>query len=61
MAVAAALYCSGCPALIVPSLAYQGYKYEHDKNETAAKTPDARSIKSANSPQQNTPNPADIE
>ncbi len=38
LAMAAALFCSGCPALIIPSLAYQGYKYEHNKNETAANT-----------------------
>lgn len=28
-----ALFCSGCPALMVGGLAYQGYKYEHDKNQ----------------------------
>jgi len=29
--------CAGCPALAVPSLIYQGYKYEkkHDKPEQA--------------------------
>ena len=36
MAVTAALFSSGCPALMVPGLAYQGYKYEHDKNQPAA-------------------------
>ncbi len=61
LAVAAALFGSGCPALIIPGLAYQGYKYEHDKNEAAAKTPDTQSSKSTTSPQQKTPNSADIE
>jgi uncharacterized membrane protein YebE (DUF533 family) len=45
--VAAAAICSGCMALAVPSLAYQGYKYEKSKqsnqqratNSTAAKRP----------------------
>ena len=36
MVVTAALFGSGCPALMVPGLAYQGYKYEHDKNQPAA-------------------------
>jgi hypothetical protein len=36
LAVAAALICSGCPALTIPGLAYSGYKYEHDKNQPAA-------------------------
>jgi hypothetical protein len=38
LAVAAAISCSGCLALMVPGLAYSGYKYEHDKNQTAANT-----------------------
>jgi hypothetical protein len=37
-AVAAAISCSGCLALMVPGVAYSGYKYEHDKNQTAANT-----------------------
>jgi len=36
LAVAAAIFCSGCPALMIPGLAYSGYKYEHDKNQPAA-------------------------
>jgi hypothetical protein len=36
LAVAAAIFCSGCPALMIPGLAYSGYKYEHDKNHPAA-------------------------
>jgi hypothetical protein len=35
LAVAAAIFCSGCPALMIPGLAYSGYKYEHDKNQPA--------------------------
>jgi hypothetical protein len=31
-AFAAMLATSGCPALMVPSLAYQGYKYEKKKD-----------------------------
>jgi hypothetical protein len=36
LAVAAAIFCSGCPAMMIPGLAYSGYKYEHDKNQPAA-------------------------
>ncbi len=28
--------CAGCIWLAIPSLAYQGYKYEHDKNSQTA-------------------------
>ena len=46
----AALFSSGCPALMVGSLAYQGYKYEKDKKQAAAdsqtKKPAAASQKS---------------
>jgi hypothetical protein len=34
----AALFSSGCPAMMVGGLAYQGYKYEKDKKEPAAKS-----------------------
>ncbi|MGH7905974.1 MAG: hypothetical protein ACREP6_05045 [Candidatus Binataceae bacterium] len=37
--LAGAIGLCGCPALIIPSLAYQGYKYEHRpapaKNQSA--------------------------
>jgi hypothetical protein len=46
LAVVAAILCSGCPALMIPGLAYQGYKYEHNKNETAASTSSTQSNKS---------------
>jgi DNA-directed RNA polymerase subunit M/transcription elongation factor TFIIS len=36
LAAAAAIFCSGCPAMMIPGLAYSGYKYEHDKNQPAA-------------------------
>jgi hypothetical protein len=36
LAASAAIFCSGCPALMIPGLAYSGYKYEHDKNQPAA-------------------------
>jgi len=56
LATAAAIFCSGCPALIVPSLAYQGYKYEHNKNAPAASTSSTQSKKSTTpSPQQKIP------
>lgn len=61
LAVAAALFCSGCPALIVPSLAYQGYKYEHNKNETAANTSSTQSNQSTSATQQETLDAANIE
>ncbi len=34
----AAIFCSGCPALMIPGLAYSGYKYEKDKNTPAEKS-----------------------
>ena len=36
IASAAAIFCSGCPALMIPGFAYSGYKYVHDKNQPAA-------------------------
>jgi hypothetical protein len=36
LAGAAAIVCSGCPAMMIPGLAYSGYKYAHDKNQPAA-------------------------
>ena len=36
--VVAALFSSGCPALMVGGLAYQGYKYEKDKKQPAAES-----------------------
>jgi hypothetical protein len=52
LAAAAAIFCSGCPALMVPSLAYQGYKYEHNKNEPAASASSTQSKKSTTPSQQ---------
>ena len=49
LAVVAAFCCPGCLALMVPGLAYSGYKYEHDKNNAAAST---QSDKSTTSSQQ---------
>ena len=46
LALAAALICSGCPALMIPGLAYSGYKYEHDKNQPAASASTSQSSKS---------------
>jgi hypothetical protein len=36
LAGAAAIVCSGCPAMMIPGLAYSGYKYAHDKNQPTA-------------------------
>jgi hypothetical protein len=36
MAMAVAVICSGCPALMVPGLAYSGYQYVHKKDQPAA-------------------------
>jgi hypothetical protein len=58
LAIAAAIFCSGCPALMIPGLAYSGYKYEHDKNQPAASAspaPSAQSSKATVSPQQKIP------
>jgi hypothetical protein len=58
LAVAAAIFCSGCPALMIPGLAYSGYKYEHDKNQPAASAspaPSTQSSKSTASRQQKIP------
>lgn len=62
LAVAAPISCSGCLALMVPGLAYSGYKYEHDKNQTAANTTsNTPSSKSAASTQQQKIPDSDIE
>jgi hypothetical protein len=47
LAVAAAIFCSACPAMMIPGLAYSGYKYEHDKNQPAASASAAPSTQSA--------------
>jgi hypothetical protein len=31
----AMIVCSGCLALAIPSLAYQGYKYEHSSSQSS--------------------------
>ena len=62
LAVAAAISCSGCLALMVPGVAYSGYKYEHDKNQTASNTTsNTPSSKSASSTQQQKIPDSDIE
>jgi hypothetical protein len=58
LAAAAAIFCSGCLAMMVPGLAYSGYKYEHDKNQPAASAstaPSTQSSKSTASQQQKIP------
>lgn len=49
---------SGCLWLAIPSLAYQGYKYEHNKNEkpqtsTTQNTTQKKSAQSNQTPPQN--------
>jgi hypothetical protein len=46
LALAAAAFCCGCPALMIPGLAYSGYKYAHDKNQPAASASSTQSTKS---------------
>jgi hypothetical protein len=55
LALAAALFGSGCPALMVPGLAYQGYKYEHNKNQPEASSSPTQSKKTTTSQQQKIP------
>jgi hypothetical protein len=49
LAAAAAIFCSGCLAMMIPGLAYSGYKYEHDKNQPAASASTAPSTQSSKS------------
>jgi hypothetical protein len=51
---------SGCPALMVPSLAYQGYKYEKKDTPEAQNTSPDNQQKKSSSTQQQVPN-SDIE
>jgi len=46
---------------MIPSLAYQGYKYEHNKNEAAQSAPNAQSNKSTAPADQKALDAADIE
>ena len=58
LAASAAIFCSGCLAMMVPGMAYSGYKYEHDKNQPAAPAspaPSTQSNKSTASKQQKIP------
>jgi hypothetical protein len=61
LATAAALFCSGCPAMMIPGLAYSGYKYEHDKNNAEQSAANTRSNKSTSSTQQQKPPASEIE
>ena len=54
LAASAAIFCSGCLAMMVPGMAYSGYKYEHDKNQPAASAspaPSTQSKSTASQPQ----------
>lgn len=56
MAAAAAAFCSGCPALMLPGLAYSGYQYEHNQNQPA---PGASNQQNGKSSSQQPNNPPD--
>ena len=47
LAAAAAMLCSGCPALMIPGLAYSGYQYTHKKDQPAATASSTGSTESA--------------
>jgi hypothetical protein len=47
LASAAAIICSGCPAMMIPGLAYSGYKYEHEKNQPKASASSAQSTQTS--------------
>jgi hypothetical protein len=47
LAAAAAILCSGCPALMIPGLAYSGYQYTHKKDQPAATASTTASTESA--------------
>ena len=55
LALGAALLCTGCLALMVPGLAYSGYKYEHDKNQPAASASSSNTQGTTNTSQQKIP------
>jgi hypothetical protein len=64
VALGMATLCAGCPMLAIPSLAYQGYKYEHDKKKTPATSSGQSSTKhkSATKPSSSSgPNDSNIE
>jgi len=48
LASAAAIFCSGCLAMMVPGMAYSGYKYVHDKNQPAASASSTQSTQTSN-------------
>jgi hypothetical protein len=50
LAAAAAIFCSGCPALMIPGLAYSGYQYTHKKDQPAATASSTHSTESATAP-----------
>ena len=74
LAAAASMLCTGCPALMIPGLAYSGYQYTQKKDQPAAtasstggtesaqskKTKTAQTAKSTTPPPQKIPD-SDIE
>jgi hypothetical protein len=47
LAAATATFCTGCPALMIPGLAYSGYQYVHKKDQPAATASSSSSSNSA--------------
>jgi hypothetical protein len=55
------LVCSGCPALMIPGLAYSGYKYEKNGTPEAQSTQPSSRQKKPSSSQQSTIPDSEIE
>ncbi|HVA80419.1 MAG TPA: hypothetical protein VNF29_05800 [Candidatus Binataceae bacterium] len=55
------LSASGCPALMIPSLAYQGYKYEKTGSLTGQPAASPSSSQTRGPAAQSTPSETDIE
>jgi hypothetical protein len=48
--IALGLWCAGCLALAVPEVAYEGYKYEHNKDAKPGATPTPARVKRKHPP-----------
>ena len=63
VAIGMATSCAGCVALMIPSLAYQGYKYEHGggSQTTSSQQSTSKQSKSPNTASAVTPNSSNTE
>ncbi len=63
LAIGVAAGCDGCIALAIPSLAYQGYKYEHGggSQSTSSQQSTSKQTKSANTSSSAAPNDSNTE